>query len=197
MSSLSLPMRRALAVGILIVALLSVWSILLRPLYRVATEAVEELDNTRFELHRLTLMTEDAARTVTDAPSDATEALQRDLLSLGDNADSSARLLSAVDPMIRRSGLRLLQMKALPAMRVGPLEQSALDVTATGQEAQVVQLLADIEGHHPLLVIERLVLLSQSGASGDEAPDLSIELRVAGFSATLGSGSTTERSDAR
>lgn len=197
MIPLSLPMRRALAVGILIVAMLSVWSIVLRPLYRVTTEAVEELDNTRFELHRLTLMTDGAALTVPGASSDATEALQRDLLSVGDNADSSARLLSAVDPMIRRSGLRLLQMKALPAMRTGPLEHSALDVTATGREAELVQLLTDIEGHHPLLVVERLVLLSQSGASGDEAPDLSIELRVAGFSAALGPGSTTERSDAR
>lgn len=201
MNALPFLARRSLAVALLVVALLSGWNLVLRPLYLAASRAVEELDDARFELQRLVLLAADAATTTPAAVRDEFDALHTDVFAGRSASDADARFVAAVDQLIRASGVRLLQLKTGAPARSGALTRHAVDITAAGHESDLARLLAAIEQHRPILVIDRAVLLSHGAplvdAGSDVAPELSVELRVSGFGAELGAAESHGGANAR
>lgn len=197
MSALPILARRSLALGLMIVTLLSAWNLILRPLFSATREAVEQLDNVRFELHRLGLLAADAAQSDPDTAHVEIDTLRAELFSVQGSSDSDALFMSAVDQLIRGAGVRLLQLKALPPTRAGSLARYGVDISATASEADFVQLLAAIERHRPLLVVDRLTLVAQGSLGANEAPELSVELRLSGFAGDVDAIASPSRSDAR
>jgi len=193
--------RRGVAIVLLVIALLSGWNLLLHPIYRATSQAVEELDNARFELHRLLMLAEDAAEATPDATRAELDALQTELFAVRTASDTEARFIAVVDSLIRSSGVRLLQLKAGVPSRAGALTRYTVDINAAGRESDVARLLSGIEQHRPILLIDRAALLSQGNPLGDggfdAVPELSIELRVSGFAADVGATDSQDNQNAR
>lgn len=201
MNELPVLARRGVAIGLLVVALLSGWNLLLHPLYRATSQAVEELDNARFELHRFVMVAEDAAAATPEATRAELDALRTELFAVQTASDTEAHFIAAVDQLIRSSGVRLLQLKAGVPTRVGALTRYTVDINAAGRESDIARLLSAIEQHRPILLIDRAALLSQGTPLGDAGfdavPELSLELRVSGFAADVGATDSEGRQNAR
>lgn len=197
MNALPAVARRIMAVGLLIIMVLSVWSLVIHPLYRATNIAMDELDDARFELHRLALLAEDAAQTGPDTTDADLDALRHELFAMRGGSESDALFVSAVDQLIRDGGVRLLQLKSVSPVRAGSLTRYAVDIHATGREADFVPLLASIEEHRPRLVVDRLTLLAQGSPEVGDAPELTIELRVSGFASDLDAIASAADPDAR
>lgn len=192
--------RRGLAFGLLAVTLSSCWNLLLRPLFLAANMAVEELDDARFELHRFTVLSRDAAAVTPETVHAEFNALQAELFAVEPATDVDARLIAAMDQLIRSSGIRLLQLKPGGTERTGALARHTVDINASGREHDLARLLAAIEAHRPRLVIDRASFLTQGGlpdsSALDVVPELAIELRVAGFAADIDAGDKPRSQDA-
>lgn len=201
MNDLPLLVRRGLAVALLFVFLTAIWSLILRPLYRATDAALDELYNARFELHRVALAAEDAKSTTPEAVTAAHATLAADLFTTRVSSEGDVRFLSVVDQLARSSGIHLLQLKTGASTHTGMVTRFSADVSATASEAQLSQLLIAIEQHHPILVIDRLALVSQGGAPSagnlDTPPELSVELRLFGFGADLDPPASQGEANAR
>lgn len=201
MNELPKIVRQGLAIALLVVALLLGWSLVLHPLYLATKQSIEELDDARFELQRLALLTEDVATTTPDAILAELDALQTELFAVRTTSDTDAQFITAVDQLIRSSGVRLLQLKAGVPSRSGILNRYTVDINAAGHESSIARLLSGIEQHHPLLVVDYAALLSQGNpladAGFDTAPELSVQLRLSGFGADINTTESQGRRNAR
>ncbi|PLX61408.1 type II secretion system protein GspM [Sedimenticola selenatireducens] len=199
MNELPIFVRQGLAIGLLAVALLFGWSLVLHPLYLATKQSVEELDDARFELQRLAILAEDAATTTPDAILSELDALQTQLFAMRTASDTDAHFITAVDQLIRSSGVRLLQLKAGVPSRAGILTRYTVDINSAGHESDIARLLSGIEQNRPLLVIDHAALLSQGNpfADFDTAPELSVQLRLSGFGADINITESQGRHNAR
>lgn len=182
--------RFSLAFGLLVIALICAWGLILHPLFLAARTAVEELDDMRFELHRINILAREGASATPESVQSELLTLQHELFAMEETGDTDARIISAVDQLVRISGLRLLQLKAGGHEQAGSLIRHTIDINVSGREPDLAQLLTALERHRPRLIIDRASFLSQGGApttSGfNLAPELSVELRIAGFAADIG-----------
>lgn len=189
MNELPLLARRSMAIFMLIAGLLSCWNFVISPLLLAASQAVEDLDNARFELHRLVMLAEDAM-TTPDAIGAELDLLRGELFAMRSASDTDAHFVAAIDQLIRIAGVRLIQLKAVEPSQSGVLTRYTVDVNAAGSENDIARLLSGIEQHQPLLIIDQATLLSHGNpldeGGFDTAPEITLELRLSGFAADIG-----------
>lgn len=189
MNELPLLARRSMAIFLLIAGLLFCWNLVINPLLVVAIQAVEDLDNARFELQRLVMLAEDTI-TTPDAIGVELDLLRGELFAMRSASDTDAHFVAAIDQLIRIAGVRLIQLKALGPSQTGVLTRYTVDVNATGRENDIARLLSGIEQHQPLLIIDQAALLSHGNplddGGFDTAPEITLELRLSGFATNIG-----------
>lgn len=180
MNTIPPTLRRFLALSLLVVALSLSWQWVIAPAFSATKSAVETLNDARFELHRLNQLAQDAEKPESKTLDNDTQELTNRLFSI-QGADSGAAVVATADQLIRGEGLQLLQLRALPSTRAGSLTRYAVEVQATAKESSAVQLLSKLEQHRPVLLVERALLTAQAAPSPEEEPQVTVELRIAGF----------------
>ncbi|AKJ29729.1 type II secretion system protein GspM [Caldimonas brevitalea] len=175
--------RRLAAVGLLLLLMLSLWNLALAPLHRATAEKVDQLHDRRFELERLTALARRGAATTPEALQAERDELLTQLYSGTTDADVESRFIAGINALLQTSEVRLVHLKAGSVGRTGPLLRLSVDMQLAGTEAQLVGLLSALHHHRPRLIVDRAALVSPSAGAGVDtpAPELAVELRVAGF----------------
>ncbi len=172
--------RRALALAVGVLLLTSFWSIVVRLLYVLPTTAIERLDDTRFELHRLQAL---AIESSDFTPDDLIQLEQSVAALVFPSSNDNAAFVDAVNMLIHDSDVQLLELRTADPFNDGNLTRFALDVRINAPEEKLVHLLKSLERHRPLLIIDRAVVLATAAASDGTSPPLSVELRIWAFAA--------------
>lgn len=172
--------RRALALAVGVLLLISFWSIIFRLLYVLPTTAIERLNDTRFELHRLQAL---AIESSDFTPDDLIQLEQSVATLVFPSSNDNAAFVDAVNMLIHNSDVQLLELRTGDPFNDGNLTRFALDVRINAPEEKLIHLLASLERHRPLLMIDRAVVLATAAASDDISSLLSVELRIWAFAA--------------
>lgn len=182
-SSLSRPVRRAAAAGLLLATIAALWGAVVRPVWEWTDGRVESLQDARFELSRArALAVSDSG--LTEANVTSAELSRLPLLLHGSGeAEAVAELQSIVERIARTEGLAIESMQAGPPMPQGATRAIVLELRAQATEHNFVRALAALEQSRPMVRVERLQLRADVSAvplaGSPAALRLAVELRLA------------------
>lgn len=182
MISIPLYTRRIAAIGLGVIFLFTIWNLGIKPIFRSTIEAIEKLNDVRFELYRLTLLATES-KSITPAEL----LLQAEILQtlvFATQTDNGV-IVSTIDELVQISGAQLTQLKTSEPRQTGGLIQFTVDLTASAQEQELTYLLKAIENHRPLLIIDRAVIVSQNLSTATPSLPLHIELKISGFGGNI------------
>lgn len=158
--------RRVIAIGLLLLALLVTTAFVLVPLYQHALASVEQLKDTEFERQRL--------RALATAPAgDLTLLRQRRqrladaVLVAPDPSQAITQLQAQLTSLFDGNGLTVSATRAAPQTSVEALSLVALSLDVMGSERAWLDTLEALEKARPYLLVRRLDIT----APQTEAPD--------------------------
>lgn len=179
LTSLSAPVRRFLAIGLVVVVGASAWAWIYQPVLRWVASQLETLADARFDLERLRATSQSLAGVSPDAVQ-AEEARLRALLLPGESdAEATLALQSAVGRLLSAPGIAVEGMRAEGVQELAGVKVVSVSWRGVAEEQALTQALAQIEQANPILKIDRVILRS---AGGDRtASRVSADIRVSAF----------------
>lgn len=171
MIELSAPVRRVVAIGLLVLALLLAGTLVVAPLVSATVRAIDRLADARFALARLNTLARDGATLPVDlrAREQTVDAL---LLTAVSEQDAQIALQTAIRAAARATGITLERLTAQPTTADGPVRRLSVDVVATAPERSVLSMIQGVEQARPPMFFARWQ------ATAAEAPDRPMRLEA-------------------
>lgn len=175
--SFSPPIRRGIALGLLLLSLLVLATFVIGPLVSLSTGALERLKDAQFEHQRLTLL----AAAPPDNRADLMhrrQQLTEMVMVAPDASQATAILQSRLVDIFQKHRLTIASTRTAPQADAAALSLVAVNIDATGPERAWLDTLEAIEAARPLLLVRRLEIT----APQTDAPDRQLrgQITVAG-----------------
>lgn len=192
--ALSPGSRRTIALSGALIVLAMLWQWALVPLANLTRSAVEQMRDAQFELAQATRAANER-NSVSAAEVAQAEETVTQILFAGDSEGAvTSAMQNGVTRIFSEVGLTMESMSARAGSNTGPVSRVAIEGRARGTEKAAMSAVAAIEGHRPLLVIERLVMVVQNpNAQDQEREEVVLELRLVGLWARPREGSGTRQ----
>lgn len=182
----SAPVRRVLAVGLLVVFVLVYVFWVVLPSFRWAAKAIDDLADVRFELDRATRAQPANPRNQAELVESTYRELSGQLVAGPKDTDAAGALQAHVSQSLAAQGMVAEIMAARAPTAQGPLRRLSLDWRGTATETALVRALAALELGRPLMHVERLSVQRRSGTdmpggmANDEAR-LVVDMRIVAY----------------
>ena len=164
MTRLPLPVRRAAALGLLVIALASLWSLIVQPITLAFEDYNRQIADDRALLQRYLSRAADSAQIAArrDALRQALSATARFLE--GDNAALiEADLQERVKALTAASGGTLNSTQALPSADEGGFRKIAIRVSMEADTPALQSIVRALEAETPLLFLDNLEIRAIAG----------------------------------
>jgi hypothetical protein len=168
-SELSAPVRKLLAVGLLLALLLAAEALLLSPWRDWRAGLDQRIATTALLLAR----TQAAAAAPVEAPPAPTAGL---LLAAADDALAAAELQTLLGAAAAAEGVQLATLQVEPATALPGARRIALRVTLSAPFAPLLRLMNRLESGRPVVRLEAVEI---QATSAGEDPELSASLSLA------------------
>lgn len=179
LEQLSLPVRRVLALGLLVALALIFLFWMVLPTFQWAAAAMDDLADVRFALARATRA---ALTEATDLAAQA-ESVHRELSSQmvagPRETDAAGAFQAHVSQVLAAQGLIVETTAARVLPGQGPFRKLSLDWRGTGTEAALVAAIAAVESSRLLMRVERIVAQRRQPLA-DDGP-LVVDLRIVAY----------------
>lgn len=174
MTTLSPFVRKTVALGLLILAMLFVALFAVKPVFGWASQHIEAMRDARFEL----LRAERRARATAGTSDSLADELERTtsvrLLPGQTQSEGAAALQALIEEKSRLASITLESLQATQATQGVPLVQVGYEVRATGTERALVNAIQSLEAGTPTIRIERIAIRAL-----EAAPEQTENIRVA------------------
>lgn len=174
MTTLSPFVRKTVALGLLILAMLFVALFAVKPVFGWASQHIEAMRDARFEL----LRAERRARATAGTSDSLADELERTtsvrLLPGQTQSEGAAALQALIEEKSRLASITLESLQATQATQGVPLVQVGYEVRATGTERALINAIQSLEAGTPTIRIERIAIRAL-----EAAPEQTENIRVA------------------
>jgi general secretion pathway protein M len=183
--SLTQMQERALAIGLLVIALVVCYFVLVQPplsLYRSGERDIEQLQE-RLQRYR-TIARQRTAHEKELEQLRLREAVQDYFLKSETDALAAAEMQEYVKSVIGESGGDLVSMRVLPVAHYGRFSSVSIRVEMTGNVETVLLAFYALESGQPLVVIDELYMQPERRRRRRGAPmekSLEIRFKLSGF----------------
>jgi hypothetical protein len=183
-----LPTGRIAAVGILLAAVLLIWFAVLGPLVSLWGRRSDQADRAADMIVRL-------GRSAAEGP-----AIQQQLARLGQNQHDrnaiilapnanvgGAMLQSEIKRIAESDGLAVRTIQQLPPVAEGALNRIGVRVDLEADTAKLGHLLAHLEGHTPIYLVQSLSIHGQeqqASANSARPVNITVQMEITGLTGT-------------
>jgi general secretion pathway protein M len=185
--SLSPPVRRIIAVALLVVAIALPYRLIVQPLLEAYAEGSEEVDKQQEMLVRYRKLADSRAHLQARLEQlQAEPSSQAGYLTGESETLVAAELQNLVRTTVERNGGRLESTQILPATSEGAFRRVALRVRMSTDTDGLFRIVYDLESTLPYLFLDGVDIASRErrvrgSASGPEAGTLSVSYDVYGY----------------
>ncbi len=180
--------QRLIAVALLVLPLALLYFLLVAPYLRVLADNRERIEDLRFQLQRL-------QRTAAKAPAwarqlktlQANPAIQRHYLQGATPALASAELQDRLRQAVQTAGAELISTQVLRQTKEDGFTKIPVRARFTASSRQLQEILQEIEGNPPYLIVERMTIRSLRGRRDPKThkflpiDKLNVDLTVYGY----------------
>jgi hypothetical protein len=175
-AALSPPVRRLVALALLVVLVFGAASLIHGPALRWSAASLERRADARFDLERLRAATR-TLESLSPATIEADEARLREWLAPGaTEAEATLAIQSLVGRTLTGEGMSVEAMRVESAQDLAGLRVLAIVWRGTADEPALAQALAQLESARPVLRIDRIALRTIGTEQG--VSRLSADIRV-------------------
>jgi hypothetical protein len=179
LAALSAPVRRFVALGLVVSVAAAAWTWLYQPVLRWSASKVERLADARFELERLRATSQSLSGVSPEAVQADEGRLKAFLMPGETEAEAMLALQSTVSRLLGGPGLAVEAMRVEGIQDLAGLKALSLSWRGNGEEQALAQALAQLETATPILRVDRIALRA---AGGDKGVTLVFaEIRVSGY----------------
>jgi len=155
----------------------------------LSSQALGQLYDARFELARAKLLSDELTKISRQEIDQEDAELIPLLLRVDTTTGKESAMQEIVDQIIHATRFNLESMRVSSTTQQGSINRVSIDIKGSGEEASIIEMMAAIERHKPVLVIDQLNLRTASKVTQPDQIDavsaLEAELRLSGFSGDL------------
>jgi hypothetical protein len=179
MENLSRPVRRALAVALLLAVLVIAVSATVLPFLATAADLSDRIEQSQELVARLTEANQTSNTDRTDWQRLATEAAKRNFIPGDSPTIRMANVQSAVVQILGEDSLKPRSIRNLPPRTRAGLKLLGVQVQIGGTLAQLQSVLNRLDAHRPQVLVEDMQITpAQLSMGSGETPQRSLEVRM-------------------
>jgi hypothetical protein len=179
MDNLSRPVRRALALALLLAVLVIAVSSTILPFLATAADLSDRIERSQELVARLTEANQTSDTDTTDWQGLATEATKRNFISGDSPTIRMANVQSAVVKLLGEDSLKPRSIRNLPPRTRAGLKLLGVQVQISGTLAQVQSVLTRIDAQRPQVLVEDMQITpAQLSMGSGETSQRSLEVRM-------------------
>lgn len=179
MDKLSRPVRRALALALLLAVLVIAVSSTVLPFLATAADLSDRIEQSRELVSRLREANQTSDTDTTDWQRLATEAAKRNFISGDSPTIRMANVQSAVMQILGEDSLKPRSIRNLPPRIRAGLKLLGVQVQINGTLAQLQSVLTRLDAHRPQVLVEDMQITpARLSVGSGEASQISLEVRM-------------------
>lgn len=192
MTAASLPTGstgRALAIGLVLLALALAWTGIATPLLDLHARRADELAQMQRRVQRMELLAASLPRWQAAQRNRTDEPVRTVLLDGASDSVAAAGLQGLITDLATQAGTVVTSMEAINPEPRGPYRRIGIRVTADGQWPALLDMLHRMESGTPTLVVDELNIRGPDVTTRADSPPLASSFLVVGYRPAT----TTER----
>jgi general secretion pathway protein M len=186
-AAVSPPLRRVLAVTILLVVMVAAWTLAVAPVIDLSRKRRQDIATLSDELDRLqAIIGREPEMARRAAAEQAALAAEGGLWQGASAAEVAAAMQDRVRGVVADSGGQLRSTAVVSEANEHRFHRVTVHFTVAGVLDTVQKTLAAIQASRPAMFVESVVINASETSGAERAPELTMEIDVSGYMAVTG-----------